>query len=92
MLSDRRRQRGQPEWFNGAQTVGITAGASAPEVLVEDVIDALAPARPGRGQRTDRPAGDHRVPLPPELTDGTAAGAGGRQGLDRRAAAGFAGE
>ena len=31
----------EPEWFNGAETVGITAGASAPEALVEDVIDAL---------------------------------------------------
>src|SRR6202047_1739710 len=30
-----------PTWFRNAETVGITAGASAPEVLVEDVIDAL---------------------------------------------------
>ena len=30
-----------PEWLKGAKTVGITAGASAPEVLVDDVIDAL---------------------------------------------------
>jgi len=29
------------DWVKGARTVGITAGASAPEVLVEDVIDAL---------------------------------------------------
>lgn len=29
------------EWLNGVETVGITAGASAPEVLVDDVIDAL---------------------------------------------------
>jgi 4-hydroxy-3-methylbut-2-enyl diphosphate reductase len=28
-------------WLQGAATVGITAGASAPEVLVEDVIAAL---------------------------------------------------
>jgi 4-hydroxy-3-methylbut-2-enyl diphosphate reductase len=28
-------------WLAGAGTVGITAGASAPEVLVDDVIDAL---------------------------------------------------
>jgi 4-hydroxy-3-methylbut-2-en-1-yl diphosphate reductase len=28
-------------WFDGVKTVGITAGASAPEVLVEDVIAAL---------------------------------------------------
>ena len=31
----------QPEWVKDAQTVGLTAGASAPEVLVDGVIDAL---------------------------------------------------
>ncbi|MBV9243630.1 MAG: 4-hydroxy-3-methylbut-2-enyl diphosphate reductase [Methylobacteriaceae bacterium] len=30
-----------PRWFEGAKVVGITAGASAPEVLVEHVIDKL---------------------------------------------------
>src|SRR3954466_3692646 len=30
-----------PEWLKGARAVGITAGASAPEVLVDDVIEAL---------------------------------------------------
>jgi 4-hydroxy-3-methylbut-2-enyl diphosphate reductase len=30
-----------PKWLEGVTTVGITAGASAPEVLVDDVIDAL---------------------------------------------------
>ncbi|TKC88387.1 4-hydroxy-3-methylbut-2-enyl diphosphate reductase [Trinickia terrae] len=29
------------EWFANAQTVGLTAGASAPEEMVEHVIDAL---------------------------------------------------
>ncbi|MCC8393735.1 4-hydroxy-3-methylbut-2-enyl diphosphate reductase [Paraburkholderia sp. MMS20-SJTR3] len=29
------------EWFAGVRTVGITAGASAPEEMVENVIDAL---------------------------------------------------
>jgi 4-hydroxy-3-methylbut-2-enyl diphosphate reductase len=29
------------KWLEGVKTVGITAGASAPEVLVDDVIDAL---------------------------------------------------
>jgi 4-hydroxy-3-methylbut-2-enyl diphosphate reductase len=28
-------------WFDGVGVVGITAGASAPDVLIEDVIDAL---------------------------------------------------
>lgn len=27
-----------PEWLKGAQTIGVTAGASAPEVLVQEVI------------------------------------------------------
>ena len=31
----------QPEWFAGVETVLITAGASAPEVVVQDVIDYL---------------------------------------------------
>ena len=30
------------EWFEGKQTVGVTAGASAPEVLVQQVIEQLA--------------------------------------------------
>lgn len=29
------------DWLAGAGTVGITAGASAPEILVEEVIDAI---------------------------------------------------
>ena len=31
----------QPEWFEGVTRVGLTAGASAPEVLVQGVIDGL---------------------------------------------------
>jgi len=30
-----------PAWFEGKQRVGISAGASAPEILVEEVIDRL---------------------------------------------------
>jgi len=29
------------KWFNQVHTVGITAGASAPEVLVKDIFDGL---------------------------------------------------
>ena len=32
----------QPGWFEGKEAVGVTAGASAPEVLVERVVDRLA--------------------------------------------------
>ena len=35
-----------PAWIRGVEAVGLTAGASAPEVLVEDVIAALARIRP----------------------------------------------
>ncbi len=31
----------QPEWFSGTARVGVTAGASAPEVLVEQVMERL---------------------------------------------------
>ena len=34
-----------PAWLLGKQKVGITSGASTPEVLVESVIEALAPER-----------------------------------------------
>lgn len=31
----------QPEWFEGKNRVGLTAGASAPEILVRQVIDRI---------------------------------------------------
>ena len=34
-----------PRWLEGKEKVGITSGASTPEVLVESVIEALAPDR-----------------------------------------------
>ncbi|MEO0591527.1 MAG: 4-hydroxy-3-methylbut-2-enyl diphosphate reductase, partial [Pseudomonadota bacterium] len=35
-----------PAWLEGVETVGLTAGASAPEVLVREVVDGLAALRP----------------------------------------------
>ncbi|RJX68076.1 4-hydroxy-3-methylbut-2-enyl diphosphate reductase [Tsuneonella suprasediminis] len=32
----------RPEWLDGVGTVGLTAGASAPETLVREVVDRLA--------------------------------------------------
>ncbi|WP_455365651.1 4-hydroxy-3-methylbut-2-enyl diphosphate reductase [Kaarinaea lacus] len=31
----------EPEWIKGAKAVGVTAGASAPEVLVQEVVNRL---------------------------------------------------
>jgi len=42
-------QRGteiDPAWLDGVDTVGLTAGASAPELLVREVVDALSAIRP----------------------------------------------
>jgi len=61
-----------PTWFRNAKIVGITAGASAPEVLVEDVIEALRRLNP---VDVSQLTGRHETiefRLPPELTDGGA--------------------
>ena len=34
-----------PSWLEGKQRVGITSGASTPEVLVESIVEALAPEK-----------------------------------------------
>jgi 4-hydroxy-3-methylbut-2-enyl diphosphate reductase len=31
----------QPEWFEGKTRVGLTAGASAPDILVQEVITRI---------------------------------------------------
>lgn len=36
----------EADWVKDAEVVGVTAGASAPEILVENVIDALRRLRP----------------------------------------------
>ena len=58
-----------PEWLKDARAVGVTAGASAPEVLVDDVIEALrrigpvtVSALPGREENIE-------FRLPAELTE-----------------------
>jgi len=62
----------EPAWFRDANIVGITAGASAPEVLVEDVIDALR--RLGAVEVSELTGRQETIEfrLPPELSDGIA--------------------
>jgi len=40
-LSDRRPADLREEWFTGKRAVGVSAGASAPELLVQQVIEHL---------------------------------------------------
>jgi 4-hydroxy-3-methylbut-2-en-1-yl diphosphate reductase len=59
----------EPEWLRGIECVGVTAGASAPEVLVEAVIDRLR-ALAGGEVRVDAQAGEPEgvvFQLPAEL-------------------------
>jgi 4-hydroxy-3-methylbut-2-enyl diphosphate reductase len=55
------------EWVQGKNVIGITAGASAPEVLVEDVIEALR--RLGPVEVSTLPGREERIQfrLPAEL-------------------------
>jgi 4-hydroxy-3-methylbut-2-enyl diphosphate reductase len=58
-----------PDWVKNARTVGITAGASAPEALVEDVIDRLASFGPVEVSSLSGRAENVRFKLPPQLLD-----------------------
>ena len=55
------------EWVRGARTVGLTAGASAPEVLVEGVIEALARLGPVEVSTLAGPDETIEFRLPAEL-------------------------
>ncbi len=51
-----------PAWLLGKTAVGLTAGASAPESLVEHVIEALGRIAPGAGHPDGRQERAYRVP------------------------------
>jgi 4-hydroxy-3-methylbut-2-en-1-yl diphosphate reductase len=55
------------EWFNNNSVVGITAGASAPEVLVDDVIRALMRIEPCEVSNLDGLKENVSFRLPAEL-------------------------
>lgn len=56
-----------PAWLEGVETVGITAGASAPDELVDSVIDALRLLRPVEVDQLDGVEETLQFSLPPEL-------------------------
>ena len=56
-------------WLDGVKTLGLTAGASAPEILVREVVDALAAYRP-ISEKTITAAEEKMVfKLPRQLTE-----------------------
>ncbi|HYB62572.1 MAG TPA: 4-hydroxy-3-methylbut-2-enyl diphosphate reductase [Methylomirabilota bacterium] len=57
----------RPEWLEGVTRVGLTAGASAPEVLVEQVSQRLASFGFTDQRDRDLIREDVRFTLPPEL-------------------------
>jgi 4-hydroxy-3-methylbut-2-enyl diphosphate reductase len=57
----------QDEWLHDVQTVGISAGASAPEVLVERVVNELKRRGASEVETLQTIAEDVFFPLPKEL-------------------------
>lgn len=55
------------EWLDGVQTVGVTSGASVPEVLVDEVLRDLAGAGYGDVQEVKTAEEDLMFSLPKEL-------------------------
>jgi 4-hydroxy-3-methylbut-2-enyl diphosphate reductase len=53
------------EWLEGVATVGVTAGASAPDHLVQEVIDLLDPTR--GFELWSATEEEEYFPLPPQL-------------------------
>ena len=58
-----------PAWLEGVETVGLTAGASAPEVLVREVVDGLAAMRPVEEETITTAEEKMVFKLPRQLTE-----------------------
>ena len=58
----------EPEWFAGVGSVGLTAGASAPEMLVQGVLDGLRRMRDVHVSTLPGVAEDVKFKFPAELS------------------------
>ena len=63
----------QPSWLEGVATVAITAGASAPEILVQEVVDYLQSKGYGSVEEVEVMPENVRFGLPPEIVQAIAA-------------------
>jgi len=59
----------EAKWLEGVETVGVTAGASAPETLVQDTIKRLAEHRSLSVEKLDGVEENVHFKLPKELAD-----------------------
>lgn len=57
----------RPEWLEGIDTVAVTAGASAPEVLVQEVVAFLSARGYGDAEEVEVMPENVRFGLPPEI-------------------------
>jgi 4-hydroxy-3-methylbut-2-en-1-yl diphosphate reductase len=57
------------EWVGNASVVGVTAGASAPEIVVEEVVRALTEIAPSEVSTLEGPTETVSFRLPAELMD-----------------------
>ncbi|WP_265520865.1 4-hydroxy-3-methylbut-2-enyl diphosphate reductase [Oerskovia flava] len=62
-----RAQEIDPAWFEGVTTVGLTSGASVPEILVDDVLRYLADRGYGEVEEVRTATEDLMFSLPREL-------------------------
>jgi 4-hydroxy-3-methylbut-2-enyl diphosphate reductase len=62
----------RPEWLEGVKTIALTAGASAPECLVEEVVKFLDSKGFGHVQELEVMPENVRFGLPPEIVQAIA--------------------
>ncbi len=62
----------KPEWLEGVKTIALTAGASAPECLVEEVVKFLGTKGFGNVQEVEVMPENVRFGLPPEIVEAIA--------------------
>src|ERR671923_41074 len=62
----------EPNWLDGVSTIALTAGASAPECLVEEVVKFLAGKGFGNVQEVEVMPENVRFGLPPEIVEAIA--------------------
>jgi 4-hydroxy-3-methylbut-2-enyl diphosphate reductase len=70
----------RPEWFDGIARVGLTAGASAPEVLVQQVIERIKALGAVSVRKLSGIEETIKFPLPKGLRIGGAGSASAEEG------------